>query len=107
MAHPAVQETIMRVGKESVEAMLEDTPLYTRGDGCGACGNTGYHGRTGIFEVCALTEKLRDLIRTGSSGAQIREQALKEGFYTFKDDGIIKVLQGVTDLEELYRVIDV
>jgi len=46
-------------------------------------------------------------MRTGAPSTKIREQAIKEGFYTFKDDGIIKILQGITDLEELYRVIDV
>lgn len=44
--------------------MISKDEFYVRGTGCAHCGNTGYHGRTGVFEVLAITEPMRELIRT-------------------------------------------
>jgi len=73
------------------------------GKGCPVCGNTGYAGRIGVFEVMAMTEPIRDLIMRRANADEIREQAIKEGMRTMIEDGIRKVLSGVTTIEEVLR----
>jgi len=73
------------------------------GKGCQVCGNTGYHGRLGIFEVMPMTEGLRDLIMQRTDADQLRNLARKEGMKTMIEDGIAKVLAGLTTIEEVLR----
>jgi len=83
----------------------EDKPLvFYHGKGCDACGGKGYKGRLGIFEVLNVTEEIRDLVLKRSSNTVITQQAVKEGMVTMIQDGILKVLQGRTTLEEVWRV---
>ena len=65
----------------------------------------GTRGRTGIFEVLSMTPELEKIILTGPSEAKIREEALRQGMITMKQDGIVKVLKGETGLEELLEVV--
>jgi len=76
--------------------------LY-HGKGCELCGQTGYAGRIGIFEVLAVSESIRDLIIQRADTDTIREQAVKEGMKTMIEDGIKKALAGVTTIEEVLR----
>jgi len=78
---------------------------FYKGTGCKSCGDTGYSGRTGIFEVMEITDALRPLITQKSSSDRIEEKAKELGMTSTLHDGITKVLQGVTSLEELLRVI--
>ena len=73
------------------------------GKGCPLCSNTGYRGRLAIFEVMPVTEPLRALIMRRANADEIRNQAMKEGMTTMIEDGINKVLAGVTTLEEVLR----
>ena len=73
------------------------------GKGCPVCGNTGYSGRVGVFEVMVMTEPIRDLIMRRANADEIREQAVKEGMRTMIEDGVRKVLSGVTTIEEVLR----
>jgi type IV pilus assembly protein PilB len=77
--------------------------LY-RGKGCPACNNTGYMERIGIFEVLPVTEKIGRLILEREPASAIEKQAVDEGMITMKQDGYLKVLEGVTNLEEVLRV---
>lgn len=77
--------------------------LY-RGKGCKFCHDTGYLGRTAIFEFLPNTPELHDLILTNPSAGQIRELAAKLKLKTLFDDGIEKVKNGITTLEEVVRV---
>lgn len=77
--------------------------LY-RGRGCGACGHTGYRGRTSIQEVLAVTKEIRALINARAPADRIRQQAVEEGMVPLKEDGIRKVLQGITTVDEVVRV---
>ncbi|MBN1779248.1 MAG: type II/IV secretion system protein [Candidatus Buchananbacteria bacterium] len=81
----------------------EKTIRIYHGKGCSVCGNTGYHGRLGIFEVMPITETLRELIMQRVDADQIRDQAKKEGMKTMIEDGISKVLAGLTTIEEVLR----
>ena len=78
--------------------------LY-RGKGCDLCFNSGYFGRTGVFEVMPIDEDLRKLILNNASETVIREAAVQSGMHVLKTCGIQKVLQGITTFEEFIRVI--
>ncbi|MCX5906482.1 MAG: type II secretion system protein GspE, partial [Deltaproteobacteria bacterium] len=75
-----------------------------RGKGCPACSETGYHGRTGIYEILIVSEKIRQLIMKNADSATIVCQAVEEGMRTLRQDGARKVAAGVTTLEEVLRV---
>jgi type IV pilus assembly protein PilB len=77
--------------------------LY-KGKGCADCNNSGYYGRVGIFEVLSVTEKIGRLILERSPASVIEKQAREEGMITLKQDGYLKVLEGITTLEETLRV---
>ena len=74
-----------------------------KGKGCTNCNQTGYKGRIGLYEVMPISPELRSLILKGGSSDDVAEQAAKEGMLTLRDDGIDKVKQGVTTIEELMR----
>lgn len=77
--------------------------LY-KGKGCPDCNNTGYLGRIGIFEVLPVTEKIGRLILERAPASQIEKQAVEEGMITMKQDGYLKVVEGITTIEEIKRV---
>jgi type II secretory ATPase GspE/PulE/Tfp pilus assembly ATPase PilB-like protein len=69
--------------------------------GCEACGGSGYRGRAGIHELMVVSRELREMIQTGKRAAQLQHQALCDGMRTLRQDGIDKVLAGVTTLAEV------
>ena len=73
--------------------------------GCAACQNQGYGSRTGVFEVVRINRKLRDMISDGKPTGDIREAALSEKMLNFRQSALLKVAQGVTSTEEVFRVI--
>lgn len=75
-----------------------------RAVGCDNCGHTGYRGRLGIHEVLECTDALKGLIKRRSDTDHVREQAAIDGMTTLKQDGILKVLSGFTDIHEVRRV---
>ena len=81
----------------------QDVTMY-RAVGCDRCGHSGYRGRLGIHEVLECTPNLKRLIKQRADTDLIRTQAVKDGMTTMKQDGIIKVLQGHTDILEVRRV---
>ena len=82
---------------------LEKHSLY-RKKGCSACMNTGYRGRTAIFEILILDDPLKRLILTTSDSNQISDEAMKRGMTNLLSDGAMKVLEGTTTIEEVFRV---
>ncbi|MFZ2202457.1 MAG: GspE/PulE family protein [Microgenomates group bacterium] len=77
---------------------------FYRGKGCSVCSGTGYQGRTAIFELIRVTPAMRELILSNPSVHQVEELARREGAVTMFEDGVDKVLNGVTSFEELVRV---
>ena len=71
--------------------------------GCKECNNTGYFDRIGIFEILTLSDAVKEIIIKEGSSLEIREQAIKEGYRPLAIDGINKVLQGITTLEEINK----
>lgn len=75
-----------------------------KGKGCDKCGNTGYKGRLGIFEVLEMSNKIGELTLESASSNQIEEVAINEGMLTLMQDGYLRVVEGVTTLSEVMRV---
>jgi len=81
------------------------TPLMVwEARGCRKCNHTGYAGRIGIFEVLKMTEELEEIILREPSEAKIAEEGKRQGMITMRQDGVIKVLDGITTIEEVIRV---
>jgi len=72
--------------------------------GCEKCGSTGYLGRLAIYEVMPVTEKIGKLIVEKTSASEIQKLAMSEGMLTMKQDGYVKVLEGITTMDEVLRV---
>ncbi|MDD4937708.1 MAG: GspE/PulE family protein [Candidatus Shapirobacteria bacterium] len=72
--------------------------------GCEKCNNTGYLGRIAIYEVMPISEKISKLIIEKTAASEIQKQAMEDGMLTMKQDGYVKVLEGVTTLDEVIRV---
>ncbi|MDZ7698606.1 MAG: type II secretion system ATPase GspE [Deltaproteobacteria bacterium] len=83
--------------------MLEGRRIY-RGRGCPECLHTGYHGRTGLFELMVLDKDMKALILKTSDANAIKEKAIENHMITLRQDGALKVLNGVTTIEEVFRV---
>jgi general secretion pathway protein E len=77
---------------------------FKRGKGCLHCRETGYTGRTGIYEVLPMTEKIRRLVSTQASSLDLFKTAREEGLRTLRESAIEKVFRGVTTVTELVRV---
>ncbi len=77
------------------------------GQGCEFCSGTGYRGRMGIFEVLPITDEIRELIMKRATVKEIKDKAISLGMRTLREDGIQKVRNGVTTLDEVLRVTQV
>ena len=74
-----------------------------RARGCEACDQTGYQGRTGIFELLMIDEESRRAINDGASHQQLAAIGAKRGYRSYYEDGAAKILQGVTTVEEVLQ----
>lgn len=102
-------------GEEAIiEAMMKETGMSTlpraqmklyEWTGCSECGNSGYKGRIGIYEIITLNDKLRELIRKEASVWQILHEARNGDLIKMQEDGILKALKGYTSIEEILRVV--
>ncbi|UCG86793.1 MAG: type IV-A pilus assembly ATPase PilB [Gemmatimonadota bacterium] len=84
------------------EAEAKGITFY-KGEGCDACGETGYKGRQGLYEVMAMSPELRRMVLRGASTAELKDRAVEEGMLTLRTDGIVKVKRGITTLEEVVK----
>lgn len=98
--------TDMKKILDEYEISSNEITLY-KGEGCPSCKDTGYKGRVAIFELMIITENIRDLITQNVSTGKIREAAVKEGMCLLKIDGIKKVCEGITTIDEVLRVASV
>lgn len=81
-----------------------ETLLFFRGRGCKLCGETGYKGRIGIYEVLEVTPKIRDAIMTNLPAPEIVKLAIEQNMITMIQDGFIKAKNGITTIDEVLRV---
>jgi type II secretory ATPase GspE/PulE/Tfp pilus assembly ATPase PilB-like protein len=92
------QESFLKLG------IADSDVLLSRAVGCNRCLNTGYRGRLGIYELLSCSSEIKTLIKKRSPSDVINRQALAEGMHTLKQDGMLKVLLGLTDMHEVRRV---
>jgi type II secretory ATPase GspE/PulE/Tfp pilus assembly ATPase PilB-like protein len=83
--------------------MLKDGK-FARSAGCDDCFHSGYQGRTAIYELLAMTENMRELVMKEVSAAELKRAAIAGGMKTLRQDGMAKVIDGVTSPEEVMRV---
>ena len=100
--HEYPREDLVKVGFP-VEQLGGKAGIW-KGDGCDECGERGYRGRTGIYELMISTESVDQLVIDRASASVIGRQARVEGMHTLREDGWGKVLQGQTTIEEVLRV---
>ncbi|HYG98630.1 MAG TPA: type IV-A pilus assembly ATPase PilB [Terriglobales bacterium] len=74
-----------------------------KGRGCETCHNTGYKGRTGLYEVMEVDDEIRELILVGASAMELKKKAIERGMITLRRSGLLKAMQGITSLEEVAR----
>jgi len=79
--------------------------MLAKGRGCENCRFTGYRGRTGIYEILEINEDIRRLIIARASSGEIREVALKKGMKSLGETGRELILQGISTLEEVQRMV--
>jgi type IV pilus assembly protein PilB len=100
---PTEEELIQsRIAPEMAAAL--DGVAFGRKRGCARCGETGYRGRLGIFQLLRMTEQLEELAASKASRDDLERAAISEGMRTLWDDGVAKVAAGLTTIEELGRV---
>ncbi|HQP31698.1 MAG TPA: ATPase, T2SS/T4P/T4SS family, partial [Deltaproteobacteria bacterium] len=95
-------ESLMELGLTK-EMLRTDGFLY-RGAGCQECLNTGYKGRSGIYEILVMSDTIKSTILKTSDSNIIKKQAIQEGLHTLREDGARKVEDGITTIEEVLRV---
>src|ERR1022692_2133181 len=112
------QRLVRRICKDCIEVM--DVPAQTlldagftpeesksvkiqKGKGCGVCNNTGYKGRCGLYEVMEVDDEIRELVLVGASAVELKKKAIERGMITLRRSGLIKVMAGMTTLEEVAR----
>ncbi len=92
------------LSKLNIKPSQQKNRKFYRGRGCPNCLNTGYRGRTGIYELLTVTEDVRKAVLTHAEAHEIKSIAIKEGMITLFEDGTKKVLSGETTIEEVLRV---
>lgn len=95
-------------GKESSMMGHDPSPAYKlyKPVGCEKCGGTGFISRIGIFEAVIMDQNIEMILATNPSEREVREAAAKQGIPTLREDGIIKVLEGITSFDELGKAVD-
>ena len=85
------------------QEMGEKRSEFSYGSGCKSCANTGYQGRTGIFEIFSMSDDMRMKLLNGNTAAELRNQAVEEKMVSLLRDGMLKVKAGITTTSEVLR----
>ena len=101
----AREEAITEGERRMLGLKADDQFIIRRGQGCDACGFKGYRGRTGLYELLAVDEAIQKMVATQETTDRIKKYAVAElGFRTLRDEGILRIRQGLTTPEEVMRV---
>jgi len=95
----------MKFSQNNTDDIAIPTTLY-RGKGCNVCGNSGFLGQIGIFELFKVTDDIRDLITNEALVSDLRKKAIADGMTSMFKDGLVKVEKGITTIEEILRVVN-
>ena len=98
----ATKEAAPYLQNITLDTRVMDLPFF-RGKGCDACGGSGMKGRQGVYEVMPMSPNLRKLILQNVGAAEIKDAAVDEGMLTLRMDGWMKVMKGITTLEQVDR----
>jgi type IV pilus assembly protein PilB len=101
-AAKATREAAPYLTNLSLDTRIGDIPLW-RGEGCDQCNGLGLKGRQGLYEVMFMTQHLRKLILQNVGAAEIRDAAIEEGMLTLRMDGWLKIIKGITTIEQVVR----
>ncbi|MBV8476091.1 MAG: type IV-A pilus assembly ATPase PilB [Acidobacteria bacterium] len=93
-------QTLMEEGFTPEEAK---SVKIQKGKGCATCSNTGYKGRAGLYEVMEVDDDIKELVLVGASAVELKKKAIEKGMLTLRRSGLMKVMQGITTLEEVAR----
>jgi type II secretory ATPase GspE/PulE/Tfp pilus assembly ATPase PilB-like protein len=98
-----VWATLQREGVVEKGQTIEETTFW-RGSGCTQCGDEGYKGRMGIYEILEITPEISSLINSKAGADVLKKKAIEQGMVTMIEDGFIKTIKAVTTIEEVLRV---
>ncbi len=98
--HNLSRDALLDIGFTAEE--VEKVKVY-KPTGCAECHNTGYRGRTGLFEVMMISDEIRDLILSKSQSKDIKRAAMEQGMVTLRRSGLLKIKEGITSVEEVLR----
>jgi type IV pilus assembly protein PilB len=102
MKRMATKEAAPIVKDFNLDTTIAEVPFF-KGRGCDACAGSGLKGRQGLYEVMLMTPKLRKLVMQSVGAAEIQKGAVEEGMLTLRMDGLLKVMKGITTLEQVIR----
>jgi type IV pilus assembly protein PilB len=102
--YSATPEDLIKARVSPEVAAAADGVVFYRKKGCPRCGQTGYKGRIGVFQLLVMSENLESLAARKASREELERAAIEEGMRTLWDDGLAKVAAGLTSIEELARV---
>jgi general secretion pathway protein E len=94
----------LRLGNVKASGVSESVAKFYTGTGCDRCFQTGYRGRTGIYEMMLISDEIQDLVYKRKTAGTIKKVALESGMQTLRMDGARKVLAGITSISEVLRV---
>jgi general secretion pathway protein E len=97
-------EEYQRITEEKIEGFSLETEIL-KANGCPECNHTGYQGRIAVFEFLLIDEEIENFILTNPSSSSLKRKAIEKGMLTMYQDGLLKVLENKTTLEELERVV--
>ncbi len=98
--HNLTPEALMDIGFTKEEST--EVKVY-KPAGCSSCHNTGYRGRIGLYEVMEVTDDIRDLILSRAQSKEIKKKAMENGMTTLRRSGLMKIIEGITSVEEVLR----
>lgn len=93
------------LGRLGADVRIDSNVVFHRGHGCDYCRGSGYRGRIGIFELLIVSDSIRDMIVHRGTANEIKAQAVREGMRTLRDDGLEKVMSGISTIDEILRVV--
>ena len=99
-AFQPTEEMLMELGLTPED--VGDKKFYY-GRGCEVCNNTGYRGRTGIYEIMVLNDEIRELIMNNASTNVLRDAAQRNGMHLLRENGLLLIYDGITTIEEVSR----
>ncbi len=102
--HCAEEQPLTQEEADLLGISRRDCPTIRRGRGCDRCASTGYRGRLGLYELLHVSDPVRHVISTGGDANAIREEAIRQGMRTLRNDALSKLYNGITTPEEIVRV---